>query len=134
MNNATQFKTGELKLSVQEQNMLSIIDNLNTTISSLRVELDTLKLNSQKKLTPDDFQSKAFKEMHDIETLSFISKKFNAGLNNFRQISDFMIENNITDLKPVFKEKSGGAITIINDTLKFVGKEVIRPYKPEKKV
>lgn len=136
MSNNTKQATNQAttQATQNEVNMMNIIKELNATISSLRVELDTLKLNSRPRLTPDDFQSKSYKESHDTESLTFISKKFNIGLNAFRQISDFMLDNGITDLKPVFKDKSGRAITIINDTLKFVGKETIKPYKPEKKV
>jgi hypothetical protein len=66
--------------------------------------------------------------------LSYVSKNFNSGLNSFRKVADYLKLNNLSDLTPMFKEKSGGALNIINDTLKYLGQEKIKPVKLEKKV
>ena len=67
--------------------------------------------------------------MVNTDSLSFISKKFNAGMNQFKQIADFMKLNKVTDLSPIFGVKSGKAITMINDYLVYMGQEKIKPVK-----
>jgi hypothetical protein len=134
MTNTQNTTTTKENVNVNEVNMTSIITELQATISSLRVELDTMKLNSTPKFNPSDFQSKSMKELFDTESLSYVSKNFNSGLNSFRKVADYLKLNNLSDLTPMFKEKSGGALNIINDTLKYLGQEKIKPVKLEKKV
>ena len=121
--------SNETQTQGQDINMVELVNSLNATISSLRVELDTLKLNSSPQFKPADFQSKAFQEMVNTDSLSFISKKFNAGMNQFKQIADFMKLNKVSDLSPIFGVKSGKAITMINDYLAYMGQEKIKPVK-----
>lgn len=116
----------------QDINMVELVNSLNATISELRKEIDTMKYNPS--FTSSEFQSKQFKEIFDTTSMSFVSKNFNAGLNSFRKVADYLKINKLDNLRPIFGEKSGNALSILNDTLKYLGEEKIKPFNPKNKV